>query len=60
MALFDPIAITTSAFFRSQKWFVIAPRPNVPPSPETVELWHTRAWCSRNVTPSPRISFWTA
>jgi hypothetical protein len=38
-----PQIITTSAFFMSIQWLVIAPRPKVAAKLATVELCHIRA-----------------
>lgn len=51
-----PISTMTSAFSRSIRLVVIAPRPKDVPSAGTVEECHMRAWCSRYTTPRLRIS----
>ena len=51
-----PITITTLAFLMSTQWFVIAPRPNVVPRPETVGPCQSRAWLSAAIAPSERTN----
>ena len=44
-AMFDVIMITSECW-RSMRFVVIAPRPNVVPKAGTVALCQTLAWCS--------------
>ena len=56
-AMFEPMIVITSAFWRSC-WNVVAPpRPNEVPRLGTVELCHMRAWFSTWTIPSAVQSF---
>ena len=56
-AMFEPMIVITSAFWRSSCWVVAPPRPNEVPRLGTVELCHMRAWFSTWTMPRPRASF---
>ena len=52
-AMLEPITSTQSAFSRSQRAMVAAPRPNVAPKLGTDEECQIRAWFSMLTTPRP-------
>ena len=52
-AMFEPMTSTQSAFSRSQRAMVAAPRPNVAPKLGTDEECQIRAWFSMLTTPRP-------
>src|SRR5215471_10379574 len=51
-----PLIRMTSACLMSRQWFVIAPRPNVAARLTTVGPCQTRACCSMNTVPRPRMT----
>ena len=55
---FPPMTRMKSALRMSTQWLVMAPRPKVAASAETVGPWQTRAWASVPTMPKPRRNFW--
>ncbi|SCE23244.1 hypothetical protein GA0115246_112863 [Streptomyces sp. SolWspMP-sol7th] len=56
-AKLEPWMTMQSLCRRSWRNVVAPPRPKEVPSPETVELWQTRAWFSTCTTPSAVRNF---
>jgi hypothetical protein len=57
-AALPPMISTTSAFWMSCQWLVIAPLPNVGARLATVGPCQTRAWLSNTSIPVARNALW--